>query len=153
TVEGLQIADCRLRIGNKSAICNLQSAIGRVVGVVASGGTLYRARAVILTTGTFLKAVMHTGEAKSRCGRAGDQASESLSHILTSLGFHLTRFKTGTPCRLNGRTIEFGRCEPQPGDPDPRPFSFSTRQITQPQVQCHITYTNEAVHEIIRANL
>src|SRR5262249_7455658 len=115
--------------------------------------TLYRARAVILTTGTFLKAVMHTGEAKSLGGRAGDQAAESLSDSLTSLGFQLTRFKTGTPCRLNGRTIDFARCEPQPGDADPRPFSFSTGQITQPQVQCHITYTNEKVHEIIRANL
>jgi tRNA uridine 5-carboxymethylaminomethyl modification enzyme len=125
----------------------------RVLGVIARGDTLYRARAVILTTGTFLKAVMHTGEAKSRGGRAGDQAAESLSDSLTSLGFHLTRFKTGTPCRLNGRTIDFARCEPQPGDADPRPFSFSTGRITQPQVQCHITYTNEAVHEIIRANL
>src|SRR5262245_3821432 len=75
----------------------------RVVGVVASGGTLYRARAVVLTTGTFLKAIMHTGEAKSRGGRAGDQSAESLSDSLASCGFELARFKTGTPCRLNGR--------------------------------------------------
>src|SRR5437660_8931375 len=146
TVEGLQIADCRLQIADKSAM-------GRVVGVAASGGTIYRANAVVLTTGTFLKAIMHTGEAKSRGGRAGDQAAESLTDSLMSCWFELARFKTGTPCRLNGRTIDFAQCEPQPGDADPRPFSFSTERITQPQMMCHITYTNAAVHEIIRANL
>jgi tRNA uridine 5-carboxymethylaminomethyl modification enzyme len=142
-----------LRIENKSAIRNPQSAIGRVVGVLASGGTHYRAQAVILTTGTFLKAVMHTGEAKARGGRAGDQSAEGLSDNLASCGFQLARFKTGTPCRLNGRTIDFTKCEPQPGDADPRPFSFSTERVTQPQMMCHITYTNAAVHDLIRANL
>ncbi len=125
----------------------------QVTGVLARGDTLYRAKAVILTTGTFLKAIMHTGEAKTRGGRAGDGSAESLSESLASCGFQLARFKTGTPCRLNGRTIDFSRCEPQPGDADPRPFSFATDRITQPQVQCHITYTNEAVHDLIRANL
>lgn len=125
----------------------------RVLGVMARGETEYRARAVVLTTGTFLKALMHTGEAKTRGGRAGDQTAEGLSDSLTACGFELARFKTGTPCRLNGRTIDFARLEEQPGDADPRPFSFSTERITQPQVHCHITYTNEAVHEIIRANL
>jgi tRNA uridine 5-carboxymethylaminomethyl modification enzyme len=70
-----------------------------------------------------------------------------------SFGFELARFKTGTPCRLNGRTIDFAKCEPQPGDADPRPFSFSTARVTQPQTMCHITYTNESVHDLIRANL
>ncbi len=139
TIEGLQIEG--------------RGAIGRVVGVVASGGTVYRARAVVLTTGTFLKAIMHTGEAKARGGRAGDTSAESLSDSLVSCGFELARFKTGTPCRLNGRTIDFSRCEPQPGDAAPRPFSFSTERVTQPQMMCHITYTNEAVHDLIRANL
>jgi tRNA uridine 5-carboxymethylaminomethyl modification enzyme len=125
----------------------------RVTGVVARGDTLYRARCVVLTTGTFLKAIMHTGEAKTRGGRAGDSSAETLSESLASCGFELARFKTGTPCRLNGRTIDFSRCEPQPGDSDPRPFSFATERIAQPQVQCHITYTNEAVHDLIRANL
>jgi tRNA uridine 5-carboxymethylaminomethyl modification enzyme len=125
----------------------------RVVGVVASGNTLYRARAVVLTTGTFLKAVMHTGEAKAQGGRAGDGSAEGLSDSLAACGFDLARFKTGTPCRLNGRTIDFTKCELQPGDPDPRPFSFSTERLSQPQMCCHITYTNEAVHELIRANL
>ena len=125
----------------------------RIVGVRAAGDTFYRAPAVILTTGTFLKAIMHTGEAKARGGRAGDQSAEALSDSLTSLGFELARFKTGTPCRLNGRTIDFTKCELQPGDPNPRPFSFATERITQPLLCCHITYTNEAVHDIIRANL
>jgi tRNA uridine 5-carboxymethylaminomethyl modification enzyme len=125
----------------------------RVAGVLARGDTLYRARCVILTTGTFLKALMHMGEAKTRGGRAGDQSAESLSDSLTDCGFQLARFKTGTPCRLNGRTIDFEKCEPQPGDFEPRPFSFATEQITQSQLDCHLTYTNEAVHDIIRANL
>ena len=125
----------------------------RVLGVVARGETLYRAKAVVLTTGTFLKAVMHTGESKTRGGRAGDGTSESISDSLTTCGFQLARFKTGTPCRLNGRTIDFSKCEPQPGDVNPRPFSFSTENLTQPQMDCHITYTNEAVHDLIRANL
>jgi tRNA uridine 5-carboxymethylaminomethyl modification enzyme len=124
-----------------------------VVGVKTRGDTFYRARAVILTTGTFLKALMHMGEAKSQGGRAGDQSAEALSESLSSCGFELARFKTGTPCRLNGRTIDFTRTELQPGDADPRPFSFATDKITQPQMCCHITYTNEQVHELIRANL
>jgi tRNA uridine 5-carboxymethylaminomethyl modification enzyme len=150
-VEGILIADSHS--APESAIRNPQSAIHRVLGVLTRGDTLYRAKAVVLTTGTFLKALMHTGEAKTRGGRAGDQSAESLSESLTRCGFQLARFKTGTPCRLNGRTIDFERCERQPGDTDPRPFSFSTDRITQPQLDCHITYTNEKVHEIIRANL
>jgi len=126
---------------------------GQVLGVKTRGDTFYRARAVILTTGTFLKALMHMGEAKTRGGRAGDQAAETLSDSLTACGFQLARFKTGTPCRLNGRTIDFSKCEPQPGDADPRPFSFATEHITQPQLDCHITYTTAAVHDVIRANL
>jgi tRNA uridine 5-carboxymethylaminomethyl modification enzyme len=130
-----------------------QSAERRVIGVMARGDTLYRGRAVVFTTGTFLKALMHTGEAQTRGGRAGDQSAEALSDSLAGAGFQLARFKTGTPCRLNGRTIDYARCEPQPGDADPRPFSFATAALTQPQMMCHITYTTPEVHEIIRANL
>src|SRR5262249_50191327 len=108
----------------QSSIHNLQPR-RRVVGIQTKGGTLYRARAVVLTTGTFLKALMHMGEAKTKGGRAGDQSAESLSDSLTSCGFELARFETGTPCRLNGRTIDFSQMEVQPGDADPRPFSFS----------------------------
>jgi tRNA uridine 5-carboxymethylaminomethyl modification enzyme len=125
----------------------------RVVGVRSRGDTLYRAAAVVLTTGTFLKALMHQGEAKTRGGRAGDQSAEALSDSLAGCGIQLARFKTGTPCRLNGRTIDFGKTELQPGDDDPRPFSFATPRISQPQLPCHITYTNPAVHDLIRANL
>src|SRR2546421_1280798 len=125
----------------------------KVEGVLARGGTFYRAGAVILTTGTFLKALMHMGEAKTRGGRAGDGSAEALSDSLASCGFQLARFKTGTPCRLNGRTIDFAKIERQPGDDTPRPFSFATDRITQPQIVCHITYTNAAVHDVIRANL
>src|SRR5438552_5417712 len=130
-----------------------KAASRRIVGVMARSDTLYRARAVVLTTGTFLKALMHTGESKTRGGRAGDQSAEMLSDSLQSCGFELARFKTGTPCRINGRTIDFTKTEVQPGDADPRPFSFATERITQEQMDCHITYTNAAVHDLIRANL
>jgi len=130
-----------------------QAAPRRVVGVMARGDTFYRARAVVFTTGTFLKALMHTGEAQTRGGRAGDQSAESLSDSLAGAGFELARFKTGTPCRLNGRTIDFARCEPQPGDDDPRPFSFATTALTLTQMMCHITYTTPEAHDLIRANL
>lgn len=125
----------------------------RVAGVTASGGTVYRAKAVVLTTGTFLKALMHTGEAKSIGGRAGDQASVELSEALATTGFQLNRFKTGTPCRLNGRTIDFHSLEIQMGDENPRPFSFLNQKVNQTQLPCHITHTNKAVHDLIKANL
>ena len=125
----------------------------RALGVQTRGNTQYRARAVILTTGTFLKALMHTGEAQTRGGRAGDVSAEALSDSLHACGFELARFKTGTPCRVNGRTIDFSALELQPGDDEPQPFSFATEKIVQPQLNCHITYTNEKVHELIRANL
>jgi tRNA uridine 5-carboxymethylaminomethyl modification enzyme len=142
-VEGLLLE----RAGSDS------TAAKRVTGVVARGDTYYRAPAVILTTGTFLKAIMHTGEAKTVGGRAGDASAEGMSGSLAAAGFELARFKTGTPCRLNGRTIDFGACTVQPGDPVPRPFSFSTERITGPQVVCHSTETTPAVHDLIRANL
>jgi tRNA uridine 5-carboxymethylaminomethyl modification enzyme len=126
---------------------------GRVVGLRCRGGALYQARAVVLTTGTFLQGLMHTGEIKTPGGRGGDMAAVGLSQSLRSLGFDLERFKTGTPPRLNGRTIDFTRLERQPGDADPVPFSFMTEAITQGQLDCHITYTNPAVHDLIRANL
>jgi tRNA uridine 5-carboxymethylaminomethyl modification enzyme len=114
---------------------------------------VYRARAVILTTGTFLQAVMHTGEAKAAGGRAGEGTTSGVSETLRLLGFELARFKTGTPCRLNGRTIDFSVCDAQPGDDEPTPFSFLTGKITQPQMMCWLTGTNANVHDLIRANL
>ena len=125
----------------------------RVSGVRVRGGGVYRCRAVVITTGTFLQAIMHTGEAQTAGGRAGDGTTGTLSDCLRRLGFELQRFKTGTPCRLNGRTIDFSACAEQPGDPDPQPFSFLTGQLSQTQMPCWLTETNEHVHELIRANL
>ncbi len=126
---------------------------GRVAGVSVRGGTVYRSATVVVTTGTFLKALMHTGEQKTPGGRAGDVAAEGLSGCLRALGFELERFKTGTPPRLNGRTIDFSAVEPQPGDDDPVPFSFLTNRIETPQLDCQITRTTPAIHDVIRANL
>ncbi len=125
----------------------------RVTGVRVRGDAVYRARAVILTTGTFLQALMHTGESKTAGGRAGEGTTEGISGALTRLGIELARFKTGTPPRLNGRTIDYSKTERQPGDDDPQPFSFMTDALDCEQIPCWITYTNDAVHELIRANL
>jgi tRNA uridine 5-carboxymethylaminomethyl modification enzyme len=137
-VEAVSVVSCQSSVdadpGMQLTTDNGQLTTHRVTGVRCKGDTFYCAKAVVLTTGTFLQAIM-------------------LSASLAGCGFELARFKTGTPCRLNGRTIDFVALEPQPGDADPQPFSFSTERITQPQLQCHITYTNQAVHELIRKNL
>jgi tRNA uridine 5-carboxymethylaminomethyl modification enzyme len=125
----------------------------RIVGVRVRGDATYAAPTVVLTTGTFLQALMHTGEAKTPGGRAGEGTTAGISGALARFGIRLERFKTGTPPRLNGRTIDYGRTELQPGDEQPQPFSFLTDAIDVEQLPCHITYTNEAVHELIRANL
>src|SRR5437773_2494517 len=130
----------------------------RILGVRVRGGAEYHAPAVVLTTGTFLSAVMHTGEVKTPGGRAGEGTTTGISGALNLLGFRVERFKTGTPCRLNGRTIDYSQCEIQPGDDDPEPFSFLTdeagrQRIAASQVPCWITHTNQAVHDLIRANL
>jgi len=125
----------------------------RILGVRVRGGVEYHARSVILTTGTFLQALMHTGEVKTPGGRAGEGTTQGLSGALVRLGFRVERFKTGTPPRLNGRTIDYARTERQPGDDVPQPFSFLNDHVAGEQLPCWITYTNEAVHELIRANL
>jgi tRNA uridine 5-carboxymethylaminomethyl modification enzyme len=125
----------------------------RISGVRVRGDAIYRARAVVLTTGTFLQALMHTGETKTPGGRAGEGTTGGISAALNRLGFQLARFKTGTPPRLNGRTIDHDRIELQPGDADPEPFSFLTDELTVEQLPCYITHTTDAVHQIIRANL
>ncbi len=132
---------------------SIETVDGKIAGIRVAGDAFYRTRAVILTTGTFLKAIMHTGESKAEGGRAGDKSSHGVSGALKSLGFELRRFKTGTPARLNGRTIDFTRCEPQPGDENPEPFSYMTDRIDQPQIHCYLTNTTHEMHEIIRANL
>ena len=125
----------------------------QIEGVRVRGDAEYRAKAVVITTGTFLQAIMHTGEAKTTGGRAGEGTTGTLSDSFRELGFELERFKTGTPARLNGRTIDYSKLQPQPGDDDPQPFSFLTNKITQPQMNCWLTETNDRVHELIRKNL
>ena len=125
----------------------------RVIGVRVLGDVEYHAPAVILTTGTFLSALMHTGEAKTKGGRAGEGTTTGISAALNRLGFELARFKTGTPPRLNGRTIDYSRAEIQPGDDNPQSFSFLTDNFSVEQVPCWITFTNENVHQLIRDNL
>ncbi|MEM8944601.1 MAG: tRNA uridine-5-carboxymethylaminomethyl(34) synthesis enzyme MnmG [Planctomycetota bacterium] len=124
-----------------------------ITGVGVRGNAVYRARTVVLTTGTFLQALMHTGEAKTAGGRAGEGTSNGISGALNRLGVQLERFKTGTPPRLNGRTIDYSKTELQPGDDDPQPFSYQTDNLQVEQLPCHITYTNSVVHELIRKNL
>ena len=125
----------------------------KIAGLRVRGDAVYRAPAVILTTGTFLQALMHTGEAKTPGGRAGEGTTAGISGALHRLGFRLERFKTGTPPRLNGRTIDFDRTERQPGDDQPSPFSFLTDQISVQQLPCWITHTTPQVHDLIRKNL
>ncbi|MGB7342636.1 MAG: tRNA uridine-5-carboxymethylaminomethyl(34) synthesis enzyme MnmG [Pirellulaceae bacterium] len=125
----------------------------RIVGVSVRGDAQYIAPTVVLTTGTFLQAIMHTGEAKSAGGRAGEGTTKGISGALQRLGFEIDRFKTGTPPRLNARTIDYARTEEQPGDEIPQPFSFLTGKLELQQLPCHITYTNNAVHDLIRQNL
>lgn len=132
---------------------SLETNAGKITGVRVAGGTVYAAKTVILTTGTFLKAIMHTGETQSEGGRAGEKSSHGISGQLLKLGFELQRFKTGTPARINGRTIDFSKCERQPGDEQPQPFSYLTDKITQPQMDCHLTATTPEMHSLIRDNL
>jgi tRNA uridine 5-carboxymethylaminomethyl modification enzyme len=122
-------------------------------GVLVRGGARYLAPTVVLTTGTFLQAIMHTGEAKTAGGRAGEGTTSGISSALARLSFEIERFKTGTPARLNGRTIDYSKTEIQPGDDSPLPFSFLTDSITQPQIPCWLSHTTPEMHELIRANL
>jgi tRNA uridine 5-carboxymethylaminomethyl modification enzyme len=125
----------------------------QIVGVRVRGDAEYHARAVVLTTGTFLQAVMHTGEAQVPGGRAGEGTTSGVSRALASLGFRIDRFKTGTPCRLSARSIDCSQLDVQPGDERPQPFSFLTDRIAQEQMVCWITRTTPEIHDLIRANL
>jgi len=125
----------------------------RVSGVVLGNGSTLSARAVILTSGTFLRGVIHLGEETRSGGREGDAAAVRLAERIHDLDLPLARLKTGTPPRIVKATIDWGRLEPQPGDPDPAFFSFLTRGTTTPQVACAITHTNTRTHDIIRNNI
>lgn len=138
----------------EGAVEDLQlSGNGGVSGVVLADGRTISARSVVLTTGTFLRGVIHIGEKQVEAGRMGEAPAVGLSATLGRAGFALGRLKTGTPPRLDGRTIAWNGLECQPADNPPIPFSYMTDAITTPQIDCHITYTNAAVHELIRDNL
>lgn len=126
---------------------------GRVAGVVTASGERLRAAAVVVTTGTFLRGLMHTGERRTPGGRVGEPAAVGLSAALEGLGLRLGRFKTGTPPRVRRETVDYDRCEPQRGDDPPVPFSFRTESLPRHQALCWLTATNERVHDLVRANL
>ncbi len=124
-----------------------------VTGVVDNQGVFYRSKAVILGTGTFLKGLLHCGLDHTPGGRRGEPPAATLSDALRRLGFEIGRLKTGTPMRLDGRTIDYSKCEMQPGDENPVPFSHRTRALPQKQIPCWLTHTNKTTHDIIRNNL
>ena len=126
---------------------------GKVIGVVSDTGMLYRGEKVILSTGTFLKGLIHIGDCSYSAGRMNEFASIELVPSLHKLGFETERLKTGTPARLDVGTIDFSKLEEQPGDNPPRPFSFETKEIKLRQVPCYITYTTEETHRIIQENM
>lgn len=124
-----------------------------IKGVVTASGREISCKSVVLTTGTFLRGIIHRGEEQTPAGRVGEAPSVGLAKTLEKLGFPLGRLKTGTPPRLDGRTIDWSVTEKQKGDDPPTPFSFMTSKITVPQISCHMTYTNQATHEAIRNNI
>jgi tRNA uridine 5-carboxymethylaminomethyl modification enzyme len=136
-----------------AAVEDLVVADGVVSGVLTAGPRDIQAGAVVLTTGTFLRGLIHIGERKIPAGRINEAPALGLSERLYGLGLRMGRLKTGTPPRLDGRTINWNGLQVQHGDEPPRPFSFLTEKITTPQVVCHITHTTEATHAIIEANL
>ena len=146
------LAQPRLRL-IPAEVTRLWLGDNRVLGVVTSDGRRFGAGAVIVTTGTFLRGLIHIGPVHFPAGRAGEPSAEGLSHSLTDIGFPLGRLKTGTPPRLDGATIDFSRTEPQYGDEPPMPFSYATDRLVVEQVACHLTYTGHDTHQIIRDNL
>lgn len=126
---------------------------GRVTGVVTTSGDTFGCGALVITTGTFLRGIVHRGASQHAAGRIGEKPAVGLALALEKLGLPMGRLKTGTPARLDGRTIDWSVLEEQPGDTPPVPFSFMTDKVLVPQISCFITYTNDKTHEIIRENL
>jgi len=138
-----------LRI-KQAEVASLRIQDGRVTGVLLRDGRTIGAGAVVVTTGTFLNGLAHVGEMKYSCGRNGEAPSQLLGDQLRTLGLKWTRLKTGTPPRLDGRTIDWSQFEPQPGDAEPTPFSFLTGRIDRPQIQCHIGYTTDETRRVLQ---
>ena len=126
---------------------------GKVSGVETVTGKRVAGQAIIVTTGTFLRGLIHIGSTHFPAGRGGEKASENLTNSFLELGFPMGRLKTGTPPRIHAQTIDFARMVPQYGDHPPRPFSFETRRLPLPQVPCFLTYTNDRTHDVIKSNL
>jgi tRNA uridine 5-carboxymethylaminomethyl modification enzyme len=137
----------------EAAVEDLIVSGGVAAGIVTADGREITAGAVVLTTGTFLRGLIHRGEERSPGGRHGEAPANGLSQRLLALDLSLGRLKTGTPARLDGRSIDWASLEMQPGDAEPVPFSFLTEAIITPQIECGITTTTEATHALIRANL
>src|SRR6202011_1416773 len=127
-----------------------ESGTRRVTGVLLRDGRTLSSESVVVTTGTFLNGLAHVGEMKYSCGRNGEAPSNLLGDQLRTLGLQWTRLKTGTPPRLDGRSIDWQQFERQDGDANPTPFSFMTGRIDREQVACHIAYTTEKTHRILR---
>jgi tRNA uridine 5-carboxymethylaminomethyl modification enzyme len=142
-----------LTIKGASAEDLITDANGAIAGVITGTGETIRAPAVVITTGTFLRGLIHLGTDQTPAGRFGEQPSRGLSVALERLGFPLGRLKTGTPARLDGRTIDWASLDMQAADAVPEPFSTLTDKITNPQIACGVTHTSDRTHEIIRANL
>lgn len=126
---------------------------GEVEAVITNTGWVFKAETIILTTGTFLRGLIHIGSNQHNAGRSAEPASMALAETLRKFNFKLGRLKTGTPPRLDKRTLDYSKLEKQPGDKNPKPFSFMTSEISQEQKPCYITYTNEETHKVIRDNL
>jgi tRNA uridine 5-carboxymethylaminomethyl modification enzyme len=152
TVQQILAAEPNLTIVEGS-VSRLTIGGGSVTGVALQDGNHVDAKAVIVTTGTFLRALMHSGEVKTVGGRFGEASAETLSDSLRALGLRLGRLKTGTPPRVDRTTVDFSKMELAPGDERPRPFSILTAILPLPQVLCHLTHTTEFAHDLIRANL
>ena len=145
SVKGLEVV--------AGAVADIVTEKGHVGGVLCEDGRHFFAPAVVLTTGTFLDGLIHIGTKRIPAGRHGEAPSKKLSERLYEHGFKMARLKTGTPARLDGRTINYDKCEPQPGDMPPEPFSFLMGRITTPQTICHITGTTPETHQIVADNL
>jgi tRNA uridine 5-carboxymethylaminomethyl modification enzyme len=151
-VQGLLAAEANLEILEGEA-ADIELSTGRISAVVLADGRRISARAVVITTGTFLRGLVHIGEIKIPAGRVGENPSVGLAKTLESLGLRMGRLKTGTPPRLDGKTIDFASLEAQAGDEPPEPFSTLTEAIDMAQLRCHITRTTPSTHAIIAANI
>jgi tRNA uridine 5-carboxymethylaminomethyl modification enzyme len=158
--RNLYRTEMRRRLSNTANLSIIEGEVAeieftgdRVKGVELADGRTIQGRTVVLTTGTFLNGLIHVGKKTFQAGRSGEPASIKLAECVRGIGFKTGRLKTGTPPRLDGRTIDYSRFERQPGDDRPVPFSFKTDVINRRQIECFIGYTNEEVHDVIRRNL